>query len=511
MRRPISTLPLVLAGALFAAGPLAAQPAAPAAPPAEKVETSEDAEARATLDKVLKSHGAERAAAVETLIGLRPTPIPVLAGFLGRTRSSSDADRRAVLGAIGAELPDDQGKFRAPDRQTATDEATNDKFDWLAKVSALDGNTPGVADVIADIAAIRALAAAHEPGGATAILDFAFTPDGVAYRDECGRYLRRMAPWSLPALIVGSEKVGDLSKSRYANYQLERLDRQNPRKALADAPNEQLKVQVLDAFRTSLNREAVFVVLETVDDISPAVRKAARAAWMEYVAGRPPKPAPKEKLQLPGGKLTDKEMPLWLDSRELAGIALRRQLEALTKTKPDGRAKLSDLSKQLFDFYDQRRAAAMGVELDNAKQLDASGKHAEAAAICDRILVQVPELGRRAETAPIYNAHGEALAKDAKWQQAAAAFGKAAALAGEGELGAAALARHHEARGKVAEAKGESGAAEFAMAKEADADAEAQAAGPGGGGKRRGLLWAGIAIALGGLALLMVGWSQRKR
>src|SRR5690606_33732591 len=125
---------------------------------------------------------------------------------------------------------------------------------------------------IADVAAIRALASGREPKGAGAILAFAFASDGILYRDECGRYLRKMAPWSLPALIRGAAHPRDASRRRYATYQLERLDRQNPRKALADAPNDFLKVAVLDAFKDSLDREAVFVVLDTVDDVSPQVR-----------------------------------------------------------------------------------------------------------------------------------------------------------------------------------------------------------------------------------------------
>lgn len=481
---------------------------APAAPAAAKARAEVDRPAaRAALDRLTAATtAAERLAAAKALAELSPPPVADLERFLARARSSTDEERRAVLISIGAELPDEKGKFKAPARQTVQTEAENDAFDWLAKLVDLDARTPGLADAIADVAAIRALAG-KDPDGAAAILDFAFTPEGTIYRDECGRYLRRMAPWSLPALIRGSEKSGEGSRARYATYQLERLDRQNPRKALADAPNDELKIEVLRAFQDSLYREAVFVVLDTVDDVSPGVRKAAREAWMEYATGRAPKPAPKQKLQLPGGKLTDKEMPLWLNSRELADIAIRRRLEALTGQAPAPRAKLAEMSQQLFAFYDDRRTAALGVELDRALALHAEGKTAEAAALCDRILVQAPDLARRAETAPVYLAVGDAAFDAAQYPEAARAYGKAAAMAGDSEVGHRAMARHHEARGKAAEAKGESAAAEFALAREASAEAGAHQP----AAQRAWMLWAGIGIALGGLALLALGWALRRR
>jgi hypothetical protein len=498
-----------------AAAPAAAKAAAPT-PPAPRVQGPTPAlnasEAKPILARLLAAKtAADRNAAAAALAALEPTPIQALREFLGRVRKSTDADRRALLSGIGADVPDEQGRFRAPDRQTAGDEAKNDAFDWFARLVAMPGATPALTDALADIAAIRALADTHDPDGAAAILDFAFEVDGVTYRDECGRYLRKMAPWSLPALLRGAEKEGEGSRSRYANYQLERLDRQNPRKALADAPNDQLKVAVLEAFKDSLHREAVFVVLDTIDDGSPVVRKAAREAWIEYVSGRTPPEAPKEKLQLPGGKLAEEETPLWLTSRELADIALRRRLEALTGTKPSARAKLTDLTRQLFKFHDDKRAAALGAELDRALALAKEGKTSEAADACDRILIQVPDLARRAETAPVYLKLGDELAESGKLREASAAFGKAAAVAGEdSEIGAAALARHHEARGKAAEASGRSGAAEFARAREIEAELPAHLRSADRAG-RGWMLYAGIGGFLAGAALVLLGWVLRRR
>ena len=455
---------------------------------------------------------AERTAEIEAILALDPVPVEEIAALLRRTRASSDAERRAILAGRGFDVPDEKGRFRAPGRQTEKQETQNDELDWLAPL--LDQPpSKALSDVLIDVVAIRALVASKRPAGAVAILEFAFEPDGVAYRDECGRWLRRMSPWSLPALIMGAEsrkgKFKDPSLTRYAKYQLERLDREQPRKALDDAPTDALKVEILEAFAESGYREAVFVVLDTVDHVAPLVRSAARAAWMEYATGKPPRPAPKQKLQLPGGKLTDKEMPLWMDHRELADIAIRRRLEKLTGEAPPKKATLAEMSEQLFQYYDTRRQKRMDEELE-AGLAEAASSPAAAAKRFDAILVQVPDYSRRSEMAPGYIAHGEALEAEKKWREAAAAFAKAHAVAGQGPLADRALAAHLRARGKGLEAEGKDGRAELARASQLDATLGNGGAGGGAGGARW-MLWAGLGGAVAGLLVLVWGLTWRRR
>ena len=135
-------------------------------------------------------------AAVTELTGL---PVADLAAQLKRPRTSTLDQRRAVLRAIKASVPDASGKFETPSRQKADQVRADDSFDWLAELAGADAALPGKADAIADVAILRALAATNDRAAAAAIVDAAFAPDTMIYRDECGRRLRAMAPQSLPA------------------------------------------------------------------------------------------------------------------------------------------------------------------------------------------------------------------------------------------------------------------------------------------------------------------------
>ena len=479
---------------------------------------------------------ADRKAAVEALVALDPQPVPELAAILLRTRTSSDADRRALLSAQKFDVPDEKGHFANPARQTEAQEKANDELSWLAPLYKQPAS-PALSDVLVDLAVIRALAASQTSAAAKAILDFAFTPDGIAYRDECGRFLRRMSPWSLPSLILAAKGWHvDASKRRYARYQLERLDREAPRKALNDATTDDLKVEILNAFAQSKYREAVYAVLDTVDDPSPEVRKAARAAWMEYATGKPHF-VPKEKLKLPGGKLTDKPVPLWLDHRELADIAIRRRLEELTGKKPPplpGLARLgaalltqyderrkkrfdqslkADLTKrtdELFAYYDAQRKQKLDQELDATLAAAKTGPLKDAAERLDSILVQAPDYARRGEMADVYLRYGKELAAAGKWHDAASEFGKANAVAPSGPLAEQAMSLHHEARGHALEQQGKSGADELAHAHEIKTTlgGSPRAA---DGGSRSWMLGFGIAGGIAGMVLVALGFALRRR
>lgn len=424
--------------------------------------------ATALLEQVAKAPTADaRLAAAKSLAELAPHAIEPLGVFLARTRTTTVEDRRIALQAIGAQVPDKKGTFATPNREKDKQMRAGDDLDWLAALVKADLTSPVIGEITADIAAIRALAATKDVTAAPVIFDTAFAADSMVYRDECGRQLRAMAPYSIPGLIRAAVTRGALDRKRYANYQLERIDRQEPGKALtAAADDEDLEIAIITAFKDTKHREAVAAVLSKIDDDAPRVRAIAREAWMAYVTGPPPPPAPKKKLQLPGGRLTDKEMPLWFTSRELADQFLRKQADELFGEIYGERDKLNleEMSKRIFAHHDAERAKRDGVLLDEARKQRDAGNLPEAIALFDRLLVTDVNRAEKTEMAKGYLAHADALGKAGKWPEAAAAYSKAHGLDPGGDKATHALAAQYYATGKALEAEGKDGGAQFRKA-----------------------------------------------
>jgi tetratricopeptide (TPR) repeat protein len=340
-----------------------------------------------------------------------------------------------------------------------------------------------------------------------------------------------MEPSSLPALTFESQSK-NYDRKRYATYQLERLDRQEPHKALAAATgDEALEIAILQTFEATHHREAVHAVWSKVDADSIRVRAAARHAWMAYVTGPPPPPAPKKKLQLPGGKLTKKEKPLWLTYRELADNELRKAANELLgedlpivdptlddrdddrHPKKEVKVDLEDLTRRLFEFFDKRRADAEAKQWAAAKALADSGNLAAAATALDRLLAINPDRPEKAQMAPIYFKLGRQLEQSAKWADAAATYSKAQGLDPNGANATDALAGHYYALGKELEAQGKDGGPEFrrAIALRPDyAPAQTAAAEADRGHRPIWLLYAAATALLGALGLFAAGMVRRR-
>ncbi len=499
-------------------------------PPPPRTPGPDDAKAKAALEKIVSGPDrASREAAIKDLTALAPRAIDEIGEWLARAHTASIEERRAVLKEIKAQVPDKTGKFNTPERQTAKERKADDELDWQTSLLGLDPAMAGVGEVIADDAAIRALAGSKEILAAQPIFNAAFYDETMIYRDECGRYLRKMEPQSIPVLTKESQ-AKNYDRKRYATWQLERLDRQEPGKALAAAAgNEVLTIAILETFRTTKLREAVHAVWSKVNDDAPRVRAAARAAWMDYITGPPPPPAPKKKLQLPGGKLTKKEKPLWLTYRELADNELRTAanellhedyplddptLDDYEKTSKTVKVDLGDLTKRLFEYYDSERTKVDMAQWSAAKAKADAGDLAGATAMLDRLLAQNPQRGQRENMATIYAAWGKQLEADKKWPDAAAAYSKAHGLDPKGKLATHALAAHHYALGKSLEASGKDGGPDYrkAIALEPDyAPAQSAAADSPSGNGRRPVWMLYAALIAGGLAALLFAVAMARR
>ena len=484
---------------------------------------------QALLDRVAKGDKA----AVDELTKLAPTIIPELSTFLARSHTSPVDERRALLKSFRAQVPDAKGRFTVPDRKTAKEEKALDDLDWLAELQKLDTGAPGVGETIADVAVLRALSATKDIAAAQVLFDAAFWDDTMIYRDEVGRYIRKMEPYCIPALMRESQ-ARNYDRKRYSNYQLERLDRQEPYKALGAATgDENLTIAILEAFRATKHREAVHAVWSKVNADSVRIRTKAREAWRAYIEGPPPPPAPMKKLQLPGGKLTKKEKPLWLTYRELADNELRKYSNELLGTDypivdptlddsdaDDDRPKkvfkidLGAVTKELFDFYDKGRADQEGTQWAEADAKSKAGDLAGATVLLDRLLAANPDHGSKAQMANVYLAYAKELEAKSKWADAAAAYSKAHGLAPAGPNAVTALAAHHYTLGKSLEAAGKDGGPDFrkAVALRPDYAPAKEAAVRASGGKRPvWMLYAAAVAMLAALALFAAAMIRRRQ
>jgi len=522
VRGPLAAL--ILAASLGFAGAQEADKA-PAKPAAVEV-VPVSAPTQAVLDKVAKGDKA----AIDELNKLAPTVIKELSTFLQRAHASTADDRRGVLTAFGAEVPDKKGRFVAPPRKNAKDEKKAEDLDWLAELQK-QPQSPAVSDALVDIAVVRALSATKDIGAAQVMFDSAFHDETMIYRDEVGRFIRKMEPYCIPALMKESQSR-NFDRKRYSNYQLEKLDRQEPGKALGSATaDENLTIAILEVWRATKHREAVHAVWGKVNADSARIRAKAREAWRAYVEGPPPPPAPKKRLQLPGGKLTKKEKPLWLTYRELADNELRKNSNELLGTeyeivdptlddRDDGRnakgpAKIDivAVTKELFEYYDKQRSDAEAKQWAEADAKSKAGDLAGSTALLDRLLVANPDHGSKAQMAQVYFAYGKELEAKSKWTEASAAYSKAHGLAPAGPNAVPALAAHHYTLGKSLEAQGKDGGPDYrkAVALRPDyAPAKAAAVRTSGGSRPVWMLYGAVVAAILGLGLFAAAMVRRR-
>jgi tetratricopeptide (TPR) repeat protein len=501
----------------------------PAPPPkAPRTPGPDDAKAVAILERIVTGPDtAARQKAIEELNAIAPTAIEAIGEWLVRPHTSTVQERRDALASIEAQVPDKDGRFKAPARKSNKELQADDDLDWLKKLLEQDPATPGVGEIIADVAAIRALVATKDMRATQPIFDAAFAEETMIYRDECGRYLRKLEPYSIPTLTKESGgRVGD--RKRYATYQLERLDRQEPNKAFAAAAgDEALTLEIIAVYRSTKIREAVHAMWGKVNDDRTRVRAAAREAWMDYITGPPPPKAPMKKLQLPGGKLTKKEKPLWLNYRELADNELRQASNDLLHTdyKLEDPMSLDDregakvekidqvaVTNELFAFFDGERRKVDGAQWAQASAKAAAGDLANAAEALDRLLAQNPDRAEKADMAKIFFARAKQLEEQKAYADAAVAYSKAYGLDPKGDRATDALAAQHYMQGKALEAAGKDGGPDYRKAVSLKPDyAPAEDAAERVSPSKKPVWMLYAAVIAGGFAALLFAAAMMKR
>ncbi|MCU1279767.1 MAG: lyase domain protein repeat-containing protein, partial [bacterium] len=268
------------------------------------------------------------------------------------------------------------------------------------------------------------------------IFKLAFENDGV-FRDECGRAIRSMDSYAVPKLVElmhqpNAGKQSMAKQRRYASYQLDRMDRQRPQKAISTAPDDRVRAEIIHAYGDTRALDAVEAILGQVDSPAHRVRREARWAWLRYVTGKGPPPAPKRKRKLPGGKEESEEKPDYLTYREIATLALQKQLAAINNEPPDPNATAKQMTDELFDYYDKKRAAEWDGEFASAKAAETRGDLKGATDEYGWILAHDPNYAHRAEMAHAFARYGDSLRDQGDVPRALGHWRQAIDLAPEG-------------------------------------------------------------------------------
>jgi hypothetical protein len=452
-----------------------------------------EVELAALCDRLPAPDAEARRAAAETIAHASPASLETLAKRLALPRTTPPERFRRLFLAMWGQVPNWKGadpmwvrkpepKWVAPPRVPGQPRPKRppphdpETLDWLTALEGLDLAAPDLLQPVPDppvegapvkkapppppvevppptaaelatarsealevVALLRAIAASRRTDAVDPIFKMAFELEGV-FRDECGRQLRSMESYAVPALIrlmhVHGPAALHLGKQRrYASYQLDRMDRARPQKAIAAAPDDRVRALIIHAYGEERALEAVEAILGQVDSSSHRVRREARWAWLRYVTGKPPPPAPMRKRKLPGGREEEEEKPDYLTYREIAMLALQKQLAAIaTEGGPpvDPKANEAKLTDVLFAYYDRRHAAEWDAQFEAARAKEQAGDLRAATDEYGWILAHDPNYARRGEMAGAFARYGDRLRAEGKTPQALGSLRQAVDLAPTG-------------------------------------------------------------------------------
>lgn len=532
-------------------------PAAMTAPPPRPTPPSQllgDADLDRLHRDMLSADPARRQLAAETVAAADPEGFPVYAARLAREAPGDAKVIQRLIHAIWGQYPNQEyprGPGKDPPMWFTRAEPVippgtpknkrprphdPDAADWLAGLALLDVEhdeflaelapelqpqlKPVRAEMLLRVALLRAAASAGRQGVREAIaslFQFAFVRDGL-FRDECGRSIRSMGSHAVPGLIriYNDRTRANAKMRRYASYQLDRMDRLRPTKAISSAPDELVRSDIIHAYGEVLALDAVEAVLDQVAAKSHRVRREARWAWLRYVDGPPPPPAPKRKRKLPGGKEEAEEKEDYLNYREMATLALQRKLTEIEGKEPDAALSAKQLTDRLFAIYDREQEQLFQQLFESAQAHERAGRVQQAVDEFGWILANQPDHSRRAEMADVFRRHGERMAREGEergdWDLAGRGLGwlrQALALNPNMPDAAKVRARVHLLDGKVVVRRGGDGREDFALALREDpglmeAQQALQAASPQAGHRKVAplvLLGVGLIVALLGFLL----------
>ncbi len=380
-------------------------------------------ELAATVDALRRGPLVDVAIPARNLAESGPELWTPLRELLLAERKGRKADYKALLDRIGGDVPNRYGHFERAWKRAHGFKDIALSEDWYGDLLALPPSRVGKAldgiyrECVLTAALLQAAPriARDRPDLAgevvATLLDLAYAHEGT-YRDEVGRAIRAIGDEAVPHLVRASlrppakdeeERYAiPYRRAEYAELQLDRLDRLQPKRAaqaLADDPRR--LAELMAAYAERRPEDAVEVLLDHVDAPIPRVRRAARAAFLAYVSGPPPA-IERKTLRLLGGKTSQvKARPSY---RESAQAAIRSRLAGASpgRLEEPCRLHLEDGTRDAAcEAQPERHTLAYFEHLDHDERTREESAVAAALALADldatvaeldRLLVQNPEM-----------------------------------------------------------------------------------------------------------------------
>jgi len=262
------------------------------------------------------------------------------------------------------------------------------------------GKTDAAAAALPELATLLETLGSPDPKERRAAADafIAFVKNqGAANRPEMARQVRAAGDRATAALILAAhEPTRDVA--RWASGELEALGKKVPGDAVQTKSNQVLS-DVLEAYGSTHDLDALSAVLSFVNADRAQVREAARHATLTY--------------------------------GDTALAKLREAFANLMGTPPPQAWSAAEVAHELFVQNDRLRLQEVYALMDVGLLAETAGKHEEAVAAFERVLARQPMFERRAEMAPAFVALARS-EEDAHRDAAAVHYRNALRLAPDG-------------------------------------------------------------------------------
>ena len=361
---------------------------------------------------------------------------PELRSALAAEPKASKTQFSHVLQLIGGDVPNRYGHFALHWKR---DHGYSVKLseDWFGDLQSIapgqiaSTTRPVYRELLAVVAMMHGAARigreAPETTGEVveSLLDLAYAADGT-FRDEVGRAIQAIGDEAVPHLVLAAidphtrrDDDPRARRAQYAAYNLDKLDRLQPQRALRSASADPRRLEaLLRAYATARPGDAAAPILDYVDHDAPRIRRAAKEAFMAYVSGPPPKMEVRLVRRL-GGVVERRQSHL--SYRALATIAIRERMEveAADLLEPACEVRREDgsydqrcigqperLANAWFGRLDEARSGASKARLE-AALANADGDPGASAQVLDELLLEGLDAAAKPRVADFFLAHAE--------------------------------------------------------------------------------------------------------